>query len=89
MQPLVPDHAYMPHIKAVYVPFQMVHGTSICHQRLAEWQIEWPRSCPRSTRTISTKLSKNHDLNKVFASQDFIICKIGKIGNYANYLGCS
>ena len=26
-----------------------------------------------------------NELNNVFASQDFIIFKIGKIGNYANY----
>ena len=30
-----------------------------------------------------------NDLNNVVASQDFIIFKIGKIGNYANYLGCA
>ena len=30
-----------------------------------------------------------NDLNNVFASQDLIIFKIGKIGNYAYYLGCS
>ena len=30
-----------------------------------------------------------NDLNNVFASKDFIIFKIGKIGNYANYPGCS
>ena len=30
-----------------------------------------------------------NELNNAFASQDFFIFKIGKIGNYANYLGCS
>ena len=34
MQPLVPDHAYMPHMKAIHVPFNWMYSSLICNQRL-------------------------------------------------------
>ena len=34
MQPLVPDHAYMPHMIAIHVPFNWLYGSLICNQRL-------------------------------------------------------
>ena len=34
MQPLVPDHACMPHMKAIHVPFNWMYSSLICNQRL-------------------------------------------------------
>ena len=34
MQPLVPDHAYIPHMKAIHVSFKWLYGSLICNQRL-------------------------------------------------------
>ena len=34
VQPQVVDHAYMPHMKAMYVPFHMGYSSLICYQRL-------------------------------------------------------
>ena len=34
MQPLVANQAYMPEMKAMCVPFHMVHGGFMCCQRL-------------------------------------------------------
>ena len=34
MQPLVADHSYMPHMKAIHVPFNWLYGSLICNQRL-------------------------------------------------------
>ena len=34
MQPLVPDNSYMPHMKAIHVPFNWLYGSLICNQRL-------------------------------------------------------
>ena len=34
LQPLVADHAHMPHMKAIYVPFNWLYGSLICNQRL-------------------------------------------------------
>ena len=34
LQPLVVDQAAMPHMRAMYVPFNMVYGWLMCYQRL-------------------------------------------------------
>ena len=34
LHPHVVDHAYMPHLKAMYVPFHLLYGSLICYQRL-------------------------------------------------------
>ena len=34
MQPLVPDHAFMPHLKAMYVSFHMAYSGLICSKGL-------------------------------------------------------
>ena len=34
LQPLVADQASMPHMRAMYVPFNMVYGRLMCYQRL-------------------------------------------------------
>ena len=34
MQPLVADHALMPHLKAMYVPFHMAYSGLICSKGL-------------------------------------------------------
>ena len=34
MQPLVADHAFMPHLKALYVPFHMAYSGLICSKGL-------------------------------------------------------
>ena len=34
LQPLVVDEAFMPHMKAVDVPFHLLYGGLICYQRL-------------------------------------------------------
>ena len=34
MQPLVADHTFMPHLKALYVPFHMVFSGLICSKGL-------------------------------------------------------
>ena len=34
MQPLIPDHACMPHMKAMYVPFHMAYSGLICSKGL-------------------------------------------------------
>ena len=34
LQPLVPDQAFMPHIKAMNVPFHLLYGSLICSKIL-------------------------------------------------------
>ena len=34
MQPLLPDHACMPHMIAIHVPFNWLYGSLICNQGL-------------------------------------------------------
>ena len=34
LQPLVVDKAFMPYIKAMYVPFHLLYGSLICYHRL-------------------------------------------------------
>ena len=34
LQPLVVDQAFVPYIKAIYVPFHLLYGSLICYQRL-------------------------------------------------------
>ena len=34
MQPLIADHALMPHLKAMYVPFHMAYSGLICSKGL-------------------------------------------------------
>ena len=34
LQPHVADHAYIPHMKAMHVPFNWLYGSLICNHRL-------------------------------------------------------
>ena len=34
LQPLVEDEAFMPHMKAIDVPFHLLYGDLTCYQRL-------------------------------------------------------
>ena len=73
MQPLVPDLAYMPHIKAIHIPFQMVHGSFICHQRLQSGR-------PKCWITLSDFLFPFHNLTWGFCFCLHIIplfCRFG------------
>ena len=41
MQPLVADHAFMPHLKALYVPFHMAFSGLICSKGLQSDRPKW------------------------------------------------
>ena len=41
MQPLVTDHALMPHLKAMYVPFHMAYSGLICSKGLQSDRPKW------------------------------------------------
>ena len=73
LQPVVADQDFMPHIKAKHVPFQIMHGSFICHQRLQSGK-------PKCWITLSDFLFPFHNLTWGFCFCLHIIplfCRFG------------
>ena len=61
LQPLVADQVLMPHIKAMYVPFQMGYGSLMCYKGLRSDRLKclrvlveasWTSLCKSVSKTI-------------------------------------
>ena len=73
LQPVVADQDFMPHIKAKHVPFQIMHGSFICQQRLQSGK-------PKCWITLSDFLFPFHNLTWGFCFCLHIIplfCRFG------------
>ena len=65
LQPLVADQVYMPQMKAMYVPFDMVYGGLMCCQRLqSDRPINMLKGVGRVQQDLTVQVSKQ--INRVW-----------------------
>ena len=66
LQPLVADQAFMPHMEAMYVPFQMRYGNLTCYKGL---QSERPKCLRQLVESSWTSLCKSVSKTVLFGCE--------------------